>query len=489
MELYTDSRALSRVTDANARSPAPAHLGDMLDSLTDGFMCMDRSWRFTYLNHTAERYLQQKRETLLGRDLWECYPDLVGSAYYHVYRETAETGRPGKHTGYYAPLSTWFEARSFAHEDGITVLFRDVTREHEYAAALEFEARHDYLTGLYNRRECMEVLARFATETGPTGALQGAALAVLFIDLDHFKEVNDACGDAGGDGVLRDFAKRLLAILHPAAFAARVGGDKFVLLLPNPAEHTPEALARPVLCALATPFEACGRAVSLSASIGIALLQDGSASAETLLGQADTAMHAAKSSGRSQVRVYDDALDRWTRERLALRLDLPEAFAAGQFQLHFQPKISMADADPVGAEALLRWRHPVRGLLAPQVFLEVLLESPYESVLVEWLLDAVCGQIEAWKRMELPLSRISFNLSARQLLAVGLLDRILHCAAAHGVAPAMLDVEVTEDSLVGDIDKATTVLAVLRQAYRLRWTTSVPDTPTWATWCACPSIC
>jgi diguanylate cyclase (GGDEF)-like protein len=268
----------------------------MLDSLSDGFMSIDRSWRCTYLNRTAERYLQQDRKNLLGRDIWQCYPDLVDSDYYRVYRQTAATGQPGRHSDYYAPLDTWFEARSFAHDDGITVLFRDVTREHEHEAQLEFEASHDYLTGLPNRRKCMEVLSRAVAEAASPGFTRGASLAVLFIDLDHFKEINDACGHAVGDGLLRDVAKRLLAIGEPASFAARVGGDEFVLLLRNTTENAAEAFAHAVLREFATPFEACGRPVSLSASIGIALLRDAPESAETLLSQADTARRRISSS-------------------------------------------------------------------------------------------------------------------------------------------------------------------------------------------------
>lgn len=187
-------------------------------------MSIDKSWRFTYLNDTAERYLRQKRKNLLGRNIWQCYPDLVDSGYYRIYQQTAATGLPGWHTDYYAPLRTWFEARSFQHDDGITVLFRDVTREHEHAAQLEFEASHDYLTGLANRRRCMEALSHAVAEAASSCSMDGGSLAVLFIDLDHLKEVNDAFGHAVGDELLRGFAKRLLAILEPAFFAARVGG-------------------------------------------------------------------------------------------------------------------------------------------------------------------------------------------------------------------------------------------------------------------------
>jgi EAL domain-containing protein (putative c-di-GMP-specific phosphodiesterase class I) len=235
-------------------------------------------------------------------------------------------------------------------------------------------------------------------------------------------------------------------------------------LLGNTTESAAEAFAHSVLNVLAMPFEACGRSISLSASIGIALLREGTESAEALLSHADTAMYAAKSIGRFEVRTYDAALDRGMRDRVALRIDLPEAFAANQFELHFQPQIALADASLIGAEALLRWRHPERGLLTPYAFLDVLLESPYEGALVEWLLNAVCQQIGAWRRMGLFVPRISLNLSARQLLGVGLTDRILHIARAYDISPEMLDIEVTEDSLVSDIEKATSVLAALKQA-------------------------
>jgi diguanylate cyclase (GGDEF)-like protein len=464
-DMKRQAESLSQLTKASMDCLAPAHLSDMLDSLSDGFMSIDRSWRFTYLNHTAGRYLQQKREQLLGLNIWECYPDLIDSDYYRTYTQTAATGLPGHYTGYYAPLRTWFEVRSFAHDDGITVLFRDVTREQEQKEQLEFEASHDYLTGFYNRRKCMEVLSRAVIDaSSSSGQSSEALLAVLYIDLDNFKEVNDAFGHTSGDGLLRDFARRLSSMLMPTVFAARVGGDKFVVLLVDTTVGAAEACAQDVLRELAQPFDTSGRSVSLSASIGIAFLKEAPDSAEMLLSRADTAMYAAKSSGRFQIRIYDDALDRGMRERLALRMDLREAFASNQFVLHFQPQIALADDAHYGAEALLRWNHPAHGLLSPYAFLDVLLASPYEETLVDWLVDSVCQQMGAWRLAGVPVPRISLNLSARQLLGPGLVDRILRIAYTHNIAPAMLDIEVTEDSLVGDIDRATLVLGALRNA-------------------------
>jgi len=447
-----------------ARQPTSAHLGDMLNSLSDGFMSIDKSWRFTYLNDTAERYLRQERKHLLGREIWQCYPDLVNSGYYRVYQQTAATGLPGQHTDYYAPLRTWFEARSFQHEDGITVLFRDVTSEYEHAAQLEYEATHDYLTSLGNRRKCMEMLKHAVTEVALPSFMPASSVAVLLVVLDHIKEVNDAFGHAIGDELLRGFAQRLLAVLEPTTFAARIGGDEFVLLLRNSSRSAAEAFAKSILNMLTIPFDAGGRTISLSASIGIALLRQETASAETLLSQADTAMYAAKASGSCQLRTYDAALDRGMRDRAALRIDLPKAFAANQLELHFQPQVALTDASLTGAEALLRWRHPERGLLTPYAFLDVLLESPYEGVLVEWLLNTVCEHIVAWRSKGLCVPRISLNLSPRQLLGVGLADKILQIATSYDIAPSMLDIEVTEDSLVTEIEKATSVLASLKHA-------------------------
>lgn len=436
----------------------------MLDSLSDGFMSIDKSWRFTYLNDTAERYLQQDRQNLLGRDIWQCYPDLVGSGYYRIYQQTAATGVPGRHTAYYAPLRTWFEARSFRHDEGITVLFRDVTGQHEHAAQLEFEATHDYLTGLPNRRKCMETLAGAVADAGLSSAGKGARVAVLFIDLDHLKDVNDAFGHAVGDALLRAFANRLNTLVEPTCFAARVGGDEFVLVLRNTSESAAQACARAVLDTLAAPFETGDRSLLLSASIGIALLGAKPESAEALLSQADTAMYAAKSSGDLHIRVYDAALDRGMRDRLALRSELGAAFSTNQFELHFQPQIALADGSLAGVEALLRWRHPERGLLTPDAFLALLLDSSYEGHLADWLFDAVCRQIAVWQQLGVTVPRTSLNLSPRQLLDKGLADRILDAARRHRVCPTLLDIEITEDGLLGDIDMATSVLAALKGA-------------------------
>jgi len=417
-----------------------------------------------HVNPAAERLLRRSRQDLIGQALWDSCPDLVATGYYEACRTALQTDSPASHTGYYAPLACWYEARAFPSAGGVAVLLRDVSREREAAAQLKYQATHDYLTGLPNRRQCMETLSGAIADAAPGLTAQNPSLAVLFLDLDRFKEVNDAFGHAEGDLLLCDVAERLRRFLTPSIFCARVGGDEFLLVLRDTNERAAEALANSILNALSRPSDIHGRSVSLGACIGIAMLNSPGESAEMLLNYADAAMYAAKSAGRFQVRLYHRELMQGLGARLSLRGDIQGALTHNQFELHFQPQISMHDGSLCGAEALLRWRHPTRGLLGPAAFLDVILDSPLESALTEWVANATCQHISEWLADDLPVPRISFNLSARQLVAPDLAGTIVRLAQAHGVPPALLDVEVTENSLMSDVEKASGILMELRQA-------------------------
>lgn len=447
-----------------ARTPAAALDGAALDGLADGFISLDRSWHVRHVNPAAERLLRRSRQDLIGQALWDSCPDLVATGYYEACRTALQTDSPASHTGYYAPLACWYEARAFPSAGGVAVLLRDVSREREAAAQLKYQATHDYLTGLPNRRQCMETLSGAIADAAPGLTAQNPSLAVLFLDLDRFKEVNDAFGHAEGDLLLCDVAERLRRFLTPSIFCARVGGDEFLLVLRDTNERAAEALANSILNALSRPSDIHGRSVSLGACIGIAMLNSPGESAEMLLNYADAAMYAAKSAGRFQVRLYHRELMQGLGARLSLRGDIQGALTHNQFELHFQPQISMHDGSLCGAEALLRWRHPTRGLLGPAAFLDVILDSPLESALTEWVANATCQHISEWLADDLPVPRISFNLSARQLVAPDLAGTIVRLAQAHGVPPALLDVEVTENSLMSDVEKASGILMELREA-------------------------
>ncbi|WP_249205392.1 EAL domain-containing protein [Achromobacter sp. Marseille-Q0513] len=450
--------------EAGLPATDPAASQAMLDSLSDPFIWLDPEWRVRYLNPAAARLLRRSLGELAGHNVWDSYPDLAGSGYHDACRAVAATGQPAAHTGYYAPLASWFEARAFPARDGIVLVLRDVSHVHAKISQLRYQATHDFLTGLPNRRQFMDTLSGAIAEAAAGLGRQRTLLAVLFLDLDRFKEVNDTFGHAEGDALLRDVAERLRRFQTPSIFCARAGGDEFALVLRDTSERAAEALANSLLNLLSMPHQIHGRSVSLGASIGIATMNSPADSADVLLDYADAAMYAAKAAGRSQVRVYRHELSPGLQERNALRGDIQAALDGNQFELHFQPQVDMRDGSICGAEALLRWRHPSRGLLGPASFLDVLLDSPQELALTEWVVDTACWHLSEWLTVGLPIPKVCFNLSARQLLAPNLAATLVRLCQSHGVPPALLEVEITENTLMGNVDQATAALRELRQA-------------------------
>ena len=290
----------------------------------------------------------------------------------------------------------------------------------------------------------MDTLSGAIAEAAAGLGRQRTLLAVLFLDLDRFKEVNDTFGHAEGDALLRDVAERLRRFQTPSIFCARAGGDEFALVLRDTTERAAEALANSLLNLLSMPHQIHGRPVSLGASIGIATMNSPADSADVLLAYADAAMYAAKAAGRSQVRVYRHELSPGLQERNALRGDIQAALDGNQFELHFQPQVDMRNGAICGAEALLRWRHPSRGLLGPASFLDVLLDSPQELALTEWVVDTTCWHLSEWLTIGLPIPKVCLNLSARQLLAPNLAATLVRLCQSHGVPPERLEVEITE---------------------------------------------
>ncbi|WP_454719768.1 MULTISPECIES: putative bifunctional diguanylate cyclase/phosphodiesterase [Cupriavidus] len=459
------SSAFAAPAGASAAADVTAAAGQpdlLLDSIADAVVAFDGDWRFTYVNQPAERLFGRARAELLGRAIRDCCPELDGSPSYRAGLEAAASGESRTCTAFHAPLACWLEARVFPHAGGLAILLRDVSSEREQSAQLEYHAGHDYLTGLPNRRRCTQVLADAVAEAAGDDARAG--VAVLFVDLDRFKEVNDAFGHAAGDTLLREVAGRFQALLAPDAFVARVGGDEFVFILRRAHGGQAERFAGTILASVSHPFQVEGHTVLLGASVGIAQWPEAGSSADTLLNHADAAMYAAKGAGRFQFRTFHRDLAHGMRQRLQLRADLLAALADDQLVLHFQPQWSLPDARLVGAEALLRWQHPVHGLLMPGAFLDVALESPLEAAVGMWVMRAVCGQIAGWRSEGLPVPKISLNLSARQLVMPGLARVLTSLASEHQVPCALLDVEVTENALMTDLDNAAAALGELKQA-------------------------
>jgi diguanylate cyclase (GGDEF)-like protein len=311
-------------------------------------------------------------------------------------------------------------------------------------------AFRDVLTGLANRL-LFDDRAAHAAEVCKR---EGAGLAVLFVDLDGFKPINDSFGHEAGDEVLRQVARRLEAQARSTDTVARVGGDEFVLLLEGrPDAATAAQVAERIIEALSQPVQVGGRGLRLSGSVGIAMFpMDGPR--EMLMAHADSAMHAAKRAGGGSYAFFQPHMAADAREQVELQRDLRLALEqGGQLELHYQPKVRAADGCIAGVEALLRWRHPARGLLGPGLFVPVAERFGLIGTLGHWVIDEACRQVAAWRDQGLRLG-VAINLSAHQLRQDDLVQRVEQALARHALDPAQLTFEITESAAVEDGEEA-----------------------------------
>jgi diguanylate cyclase (GGDEF)-like protein len=318
-------------------------------------------------------------------------------------------------------------------------------------------ALHDGLTGLPNRTLVLDRINHALARS----ARGGAGVAVMYVDLDDFKAVNDSFGHGAGDQVLRATAERLLGVLRDCDTVARLGGDEFVVLLePDDVAPAPEVVARRILEVLGQSVELeSGGQVSLSASVGIAVARSGGA--DELLRNADLALYAAKAAGRGRYLVFADELQSAAVERRALELDLRSAIANDQLFLLHQPTFYLDDGRLRGVEALLRWNHPQRGIVPPGVFIPIAEESDLIVEIGRWVTTEACRQAAAWRAQGLDLV-MSLNVSARQLDDPGFTDDVRQILLDTGVDPGIVILELTETALMREPEKAAAVLTGLK---------------------------
>ena len=351
------------------------------------------------------------------------------------------------------------EARVVEDADGQPVLqgyLLDITERRAMDELLRQQAFQDPLTGLANR-------ALFADRVQHALELRqdsGAQTAVLFLDIDDFKRVNDSLGHPAGDTLLCEAGARLRAVLSPSHTVARLGGDEFAILVEEDLEPAAVAdIAERLLTALQAPFSIVGSELFVTASVGIAVGDD----AEELLRSADVAMYRAKASGKAQHRFYDPTMDEALLGRLELIADLRQANLSEELVLHFQPTVDLRTSSIVGIEALVRWQHPTRGLLAPGEFIPAAEETLLIDGIGRWVLAEACRQAARW-RSELGgrAPTMSVNVSARQLERAVLVDDVRAVLGESGLDPSDLTLEITESALAHGHDEARTCIHALQ---------------------------
>ncbi len=338
---------------------------------------------------------------------------------------------------------------------------QDVTERKRAQAELAHQALHDPLTGLPNR---LLFLDRLEVALAHLGRRDGA-VAVLFLDLDRFKLINDSHGHEVGDQVLMEMAGRLRGLLRPSDTLSRFGGDEFTILCEGVSDDEDAiAVAERIADALAEPVPLADREVFLSASIGIALGRDRAMSAGALLRDADAAMYGAKERGRSRYAIFDGAMRLRGAERLETETSLRRAIERGELRVHYQPEVDLATGRAVGVEALVRWAHPERGLVAPGEFIPVAEDTGLIVPIGEWVLREACRQAHEWQGRfgDEPL-RMAVNLSGRQLADANLHDAVAGALADADLPPDLLCLEITESAVTEDPTRARVTLRALKQ--------------------------
>jgi diguanylate cyclase (GGDEF)-like protein/PAS domain S-box-containing protein len=340
------------------------------------------------------------------------------------------------------------------------ILFSDVTKQKEDERRLQFLAHHDSLTGLANRTmfqlRCEETLLRASRKS--------AKAAVMFIDLDHFKTVNDSLGHAYGDDLLRGVAARVQECVRKTDFVARLGGDEFTVLLNEVTDSGDVALiAKKILDRLSACFTIAGHEIYVSASIGISYYPDDGQNAASLIKNADAAMYAAKEQGRSNYQFFSAEMNAQALEALMMASSLRLAIERDELVLEYQPRIDLGDGAVKGVEALVRWNHPNLGRIMPGQFIGIAEKTGLIDSIGHWVLRTACEQMIAWQRSGLSPLRVAVNLSARQFRQPELTEGVAAILQDTGLVAEALELEVTESLVMHDPQRAAVILERLKE--------------------------
>jgi diguanylate cyclase (GGDEF)-like protein/PAS domain S-box-containing protein len=366
-------------------------------------------------------------------------------------------GPHGARTEAAAGHADWQAPGEISHYIFTTI---DISDRKKSEQRIRFLAEHDVLTELPNRSLCVERL-RLALQQARRS---GQKVAVMFIDLDRFKDINDTLGHHIGDGLLRSVARRLSEAVRAGDTVSRLGGDEFVVVL-NGVEDVPEisqTVHQRLIPLVRQPHAVEGAELHVSCSVGIAVFPDDATDLDELMRCADTAMYQAKASGKDNARFFTTEMTERAEKRMRLEAQLRHALARRQLRLHWQPRIDAASGGLAGVEGLIRWEHPELGAVSPADFIPLAEESGLIVAIGAWVVEHACSQIAAWRAAGLPAFGVSINLSARQLRDEDLIDGVRASMERHGVPPGVLELELTESMVMDNAERN------LRQFHALR---------------------
>jgi len=447
-------------------------LEQVLDQVQDGVVVCDGDGRVIEVNEAASVLLRRSQDELRGEDL-------------HALAEPAiidEDGRflPEGRTRLRTPageaLSVAFTTSPLPDDEGrprYVLVVKNLTEEHRAQKRIRYLARYDTLTRVPNRMEFQHRLQQALARSR-----RGEQLAALFyIDIDHFKDVNDRLGHPTGDRALEITARRLVDTMDTGTLIGRLGGDEFAVVMESlPQGQDPRAAvaatARLLLDQITREFYVESHEIAMSASIGIALFPEDGDNVIDLIRNADAAMYHAKQNGGNTYGFYAQEMNADAVERLMLKNELRRAMERNEFQLLYQPKVDLRDGRVAGAEALLRWQHSKRGEIPPSVFIPLAEESTLIFQIGEWVLDRVCSDFASWQRYVPWPGRVAVNLSLRQLRQRDFIAQVEDIFERHQLTPSCIELEITESTLADNGEKT---LRMLDRLYRLGLHLSIDD--------------
>ena len=445
-----------------------------LNSIGDAVLCTDISGKITYLNLVAESMTGWPREEAIGKPLAEVF-QIIDGATRQPARDPMEMAVAQNRTVGLTVDCVLIRRDAFesAIEDsaapihdragrviGAVIVFHDVSAARAMSQQMTHSAQHDVVTNLPNRM----LLHDRISQTISLARRQHRPIAVFFLDLDRFKYINDSLGHAVGDQLLQSIAKRLLASVRNSDTVSRQGGDEFVILL-SEISHPEDAAtsARKILLSLNAPHSIEGHDLDIAGSIGISICPGDGEDAETLIKNADTAMYHAKESGRNNFQFFKPEMNRQAVERQSLEGSLRHAVERGEFLLHYQPKIDLSTGQITGAEALIRWQHPDRGLVSPAQFVPIAEDCGLILPIGRWVLREACKQAREWQDSGLPFKRVSVNVSATEFRAKTFLDDVSAILRETGLEACYLDLELTEGVLMQNAKSTASLLQELKR--------------------------
>lgn len=451
-----------------ALKTANEKLRSTLNSITDGYLKFGTRWEFLEMNPVAEK-LFGPADTVIGTVCWQRYPQTIGGEFYMQIHKAVKTGCSVHFESKSVISGKWYETHAYPQTDGIEIYFRDISDRKRFEEEIRHLAYHDLLTGLPNKKLLIDLLGMELAHA----RRDQRKIAILFLDLDGFKEVNDRFGHAAGDLLLKEVSERLKRRMRGADIVSRVGGDEFIIILSNITDSADAAtISRKLIEDLNKPINIYGTELMMSLSIGISIFPDDSEDVDTLCGYADIAMYRAKQQGRNHHRFHDASVNTKSVVRLRMENRLRQALAGNEFILFYQPQLIPGDQAVGCAEVLLRWQHPEDGLLIPDRFLALAEETGLIVPIGEWVLLTACEQNMAWKAAGYPGMCLSINLSDREFHDSGLPDRTRRVLHRTGLDPHLLEYEITEGAAMRDFDFT---LATFRKLLKIGVRLSLDD--------------